>query len=76
MPRDTLYTEPSPYMRKREVSPHEIFLHNNENYSTDIVSEIAHDRKESADSDFGANNFEDYQMELDINIGTSPPRFA
>ena len=70
VPRDSIFSTPSPYLRKRDMSPHEMYIPSN------YVTEMGEDDRESDASDFLASNFEEYQTELDQNIGTSPPRFA
>jgi len=69
IPREaTLATSPSPLRHKRE--PHEIYLQSNYTDADNV------DENLSA-SDFGANNFDDYQQELDHpNSMSSPPKFA
>ena len=56
IPREaTLATSPSPLRPKREVSPHEIYLQSNYTTEADNIEENL------STSDFGANNFDDYQ---------------
>ena len=73
VPRDYNYSLSSPGLRKTQVSPHEIYIPNNENY----VAEIALDQNQNSDSEEKASaNFEDYQLEFGNNVSSSPPRVA